>query len=86
MTEAVPRAALVTGAAQPVGATLARALAAAGWRVAAQDSEADAVAALAAEIGGAALVADLAEESAVAALVSRAAASVGSLGLLINAA
>jgi NAD(P)-dependent dehydrogenase (short-subunit alcohol dehydrogenase family) len=86
MTETVPRAALVTGAAQPVGATLARALAAAGWRIAAQDAEADAVAALAAEITGAALIADLAEDSAVAALVPRAAASVGPLGLVVNAA
>jgi NAD(P)-dependent dehydrogenase (short-subunit alcohol dehydrogenase family) len=86
----VPRAALVTGAAQRIGRAIALALAADGWAVALHHRRSrDAADALAAEIkrsGGraAALVADLAVEREVEELAAAAAAAVGPLGCLVN--
>jgi NAD(P)-dependent dehydrogenase (short-subunit alcohol dehydrogenase family) len=87
---AMPRVALVTGAAQRIGRAVALALAADGWAVAAHYHASRGLAeALVAEIVGAggravALAADLADENAVAALVPRAAAALGPLGCLVN--
>ncbi len=86
----MPRAALVTGAAQRIGRAIALALAADGWAVAvhyrASRAAADALVAEIARGGGqaVALAADLADESAVAGLVPRAAAALGPLGCLVN--
>ena len=86
----LPRAALVTGAAQRIGRAIARALVADGWAVAVHYRSSHApAAALVAEIartGGraVALEADLADEGAVAALVPRAVAALGPLGCLVN--
>jgi NAD(P)-dependent dehydrogenase (short-subunit alcohol dehydrogenase family) len=86
----MPRAALVTGAAQRIGRAVALALAADGWGVAvhyrASRAAADALVAEIARGGGqaVALAADLADESAVAGLVPRAVAALGPLGCLVN--
>ena len=86
----MPRAALVTGAAQRIGGAVARALAAEGWAVAVHyRSSRDAAERLAGEIvvGGGravALGADLAAEDEVQALVPRAVAALGPLGCLVN--
>ncbi len=87
---ALPRAALVTGAARRIGAALARDLAGAGWAVAVHyngsAAEAETLCAEIAAAGGraVALQADLRDETALAGLVSRAAAELGPLGLLVN--
>lgn len=87
---ALPRAALVTGAARRIGAALARDLAGAGWALAVHyNGSTEQAKALCAEITAAggravALQADLRDETAVAGLVSRAAAELGPLGLLVN--
>ena len=86
MTPAPPRTVLVTGAARRIGAAIARALAADGWRVVlhCHRSAADAEA-LATEIGAAGvLVADLADRPAVEGLIGRAAALAGPLQALVN--
>ena len=86
----MPRAALVTGAAQRIGRAIALALAADGWAVAVHYRASRAAAdGLVAEITGGggqavALATDLADESAVAGLVPRAAAALGPLGCLVN--
>jgi NAD(P)-dependent dehydrogenase (short-subunit alcohol dehydrogenase family) len=86
----MPRAALVTGAAQRIGRAIALALAADGWAIAvhyrASRAAADALVAEIARGGGqaVALAADLADESAVAGLVPRAVAALGPLGCLVN--
>jgi len=87
---AMPRVALVTGAAQRIGRAVALALAADGWAVAVHYHASRGPAeGLVAEIVGAggravALAADLADENAVTALVPRAAAALGPLGCLVN--
>ena len=87
---AMPRAALVTGAARRIGAALVRDLAASGWAVAVHYHGSEAAArALCAEIVAAggravALRADLRDEAALARLVEEAAAELGPLGLLVN--
>jgi NAD(P)-dependent dehydrogenase (short-subunit alcohol dehydrogenase family) len=87
---AMPRAALVTGAAQRIGRAIALALAADGWAVAvhyrASRSPAEALVAEIVRSGGKAVAfdADLADEAAVARLVPRAVAAVGPLGCLVN--
>ncbi len=88
--QAMPRAALVTGGAQRIGAALARDLAAQGWAVAVHYRSSDEAArALCAEIAAAggtavALQADLCDEGALAGLTEQAAAALGPLGLLVN--
>jgi NAD(P)-dependent dehydrogenase (short-subunit alcohol dehydrogenase family) len=87
---ALPRAVLVTGAAQRIGRAISLALAADGWAVAvhyrASRASAEALVGEIADAGGhaVALPADLADEAAVAALVPRAAAALGPLGCLVN--
>jgi len=87
---AIPRAALVTGAAHRIGRAIALDLAAQGFDVAIHyNTSLDAAAALAAEIesGGrrAALVAgDLSSEDDTAALIGRAADALGPVGCLVN--
>ena len=87
---AMPRAALVTGAAQRIGRAIALALGGEGWAVAIHYHRSAAAAeALAGEIAAAggramALGADLAQEAEVESLVPRAAAALGPLGALIN--
>lgn len=87
---AMPRAALVTGAAQRIGRAIALALAADGWAVAvhyrASRAPAEALVAEIARSGGraVALDAELADEAAVTRLVPRAVAALGPLGCLVN--
>ena len=77
---------LITGAARRIGAAIARALAADGWRLVlhCHDSRAEADT-LAHEIGAAGvLVADLRDRAAIEGLVGRAVASFGPLRALVN--
>lgn len=86
----IPKTALVTGAGQRIGRTIALDLARHGFAVAVHyrrsRAEADAVVAEIAGAGGraVALKADLADEADSAGLVPRAAAALGPLGCLIN--
>jgi len=89
-TPAIPATALVTGAGQRIGRALALSLADAGFAVAvhynASGKAAEAVAAAIRARGGkaVALAADLADEDAVVGLLPRAAAALGSVGVLVN--
>jgi NAD(P)-dependent dehydrogenase (short-subunit alcohol dehydrogenase family) len=86
----IPRAALVTGAANRIGRAITLALAADGWAVAVHHHRSNAAAvALVAEIarsGGraVALAADLADEAEATALVPAAIRALGPLGCLVN--
>ena len=90
LSDKMPRAALVTGAAQRIGRAIALALAADGWAVAVHYGRSRAKAeALVAEIaaqGGRAIAlgADLADEAEVERLVPHAVAALGPLGCLVN--
>jgi NAD(P)-dependent dehydrogenase (short-subunit alcohol dehydrogenase family) len=90
VADKMPRAALVTGAAQRIGRAIALALATDGWAVAVHYRRSHEKAeALASEItakGGraVALAADLADEAEVEQLVPRAVAALGPLGCLVN--
>ena len=79
-------AAVVTGAASGLGAATAKALAAAGARVALLDLNAEAAAATAREIGGLALACDVADAASAEAAVARAAAEQGPARILVNCA
>lgn len=79
-------AAVVTGAASGLGAATARALAAAGARVALLDLNDEAAAAVAGEIGGVALACDVADAGSAEAAVACAAAEHGVARILINCA
>jgi 3-oxoacyl-[acyl-carrier protein] reductase len=78
--------ALVTGATGGLGQAMARALAAQGARLAISGTRAEALAALAAELGPATLVlpANLADAEAVEGLVPAAVARLGQLDILVN--
>ncbi len=80
------QAALVTGASGGIGGAIARALHAQGAAVALSGTRADALAALAAELGerAHALPADLADPAAPDALVKQAEAVLGRLDILVN--
>ena len=78
------RVALVTGAARGIGAATARAFAAAGARVALLDREAEELAAVAAETGGAAFPADVTDAEAVRRAVDGVVARWGRLDVLVN--
>jgi len=90
VSAAIPRAALVTGAAKRIGRAVAEDLAARGFAVAVHfhrsaDDARQVVAAIEAGGGRAvALGADLARESEVAGLVARAAEAIGPIGVLVN--
>ena len=90
LSAALPRAALVTGAARRIGRAVALDLAEAGFAVAVHYSRsaaaAEEVAAAIVGRGGkaVALAADLAREDAVATLVGRAGQALGPLGVLVN--
>ena len=90
VSDAMPRAALVTGAATRIGRTIAEALAEDGWAVAVHHHESgDAAKNVVASIesaGGRAvsLRADLAQETEVETLVARATEALGPLGCLVN--
>lgn len=87
---AVPRAALVTGAARRLGREIALALARAGWDVAvhygrsADDALATAEAIRALGRRAVAVHADLADEAGVAAMFDEARGALGALGCLVN--
>lgn len=87
-TELNGKIALVTGAAQGIGAAVARALAERGARVAALDSNSAGLAGLADELGGRALAltADVRDSAAVEAAVERAERALGPIGILVNVA
>ena len=90
LSDAMPRAVLVTGAAARIGRIVAEALAHDGWAVAVHHRESgDAAKEVVADIEGAggravALGADLAEEAEVETLVARATEALGPLGCLVN--
>jgi NAD(P)-dependent dehydrogenase (short-subunit alcohol dehydrogenase family) len=79
-------AAVVTGAASGLGAATARALAAAGAKVALLDLNAEAASATAREIDGIALACDVADAENAEAAVARAAAKHGVARILVNCA
>ncbi len=77
--------ALVTGASGGIGGAVARALAAQGAKLALSGTRADALHALADELGGGAVLpCDLADGAAVDALVPAAVAALGGLDILVN--
>src|SRR3974390_2895978 len=80
------RAAIVTGGASGLGAATARALAAAGARVAVLDINEKAAADLAREIGGGAVACDVADAGSGEAAVAKAAQSHGPARVLVNCA
>lgn len=79
-------ACLVTGGASGLGAATARALAAAGGHVAILDLNAQAGAALAAELGGISLACDVADAEQAAAAIAQARAAHGPARVLVNCA
>ena len=81
--DTIPRAALVTGGTQPFGHAIAHALAEAGFAVAVQCHLEDDVET---PTWAVRLPADLADETATEALVGQAAAAIGPIGVLVNAA
>lgn len=82
------RTVLVTGGAKRLGAAIARACAAAGWRVLVHyGTSADEALTLATELGGATVGGDLADTAAIGALFARArAAAGGTIHALVNSA
>jgi 3-oxoacyl-[acyl-carrier protein] reductase len=85
MSELAGRVALVTGAAGPMGAAAARALAAAGCRVALVDLSGPKLEAAAAEIEGALpIAADLMADGAPDSIATQAAAALGPIDVLVN--
>jgi NAD(P)-dependent dehydrogenase (short-subunit alcohol dehydrogenase family) len=88
LTGAMPAVVLVTGGGKRLGATITRAIAAAGARVVIHYGEsADAAEALAAQLGGVTVQGDLADTAGAAALFARARdAAGGPIGGLVNSA
>jgi NAD(P)-dependent dehydrogenase (short-subunit alcohol dehydrogenase family) len=78
--------AIVTGGASGLGAATARALAAAGAKVAVFDTNEQAAAGVAGEIGGLAVACDVASPDGVEAAVQKAAAAHGAARILVNCA
>jgi NAD(P)-dependent dehydrogenase (short-subunit alcohol dehydrogenase family) len=79
-------AAIVTGGGSGLGAATAKALAAAGAKVAVLDLNADAVAGIAAEIGGLGLVCDVTSAESVQAALDAARAAHGAARVVVNCA
>jgi len=75
--------ALITGGGRGVGEGIARALAAAGARVAVSARSLDQVEAVAREVGGLAVVADVTDRAAVEAMVEQVEAELGPIDLLV---
>jgi NAD(P)-dependent dehydrogenase (short-subunit alcohol dehydrogenase family) len=84
--EMLNAAALVTGGASGLGAATARALAAAGARVAVLDRNAEAATAVAREIGGIACACDVTDESAVLAAIEQSKTAHGPLRIVVHCA
>ncbi len=82
MTE--QRVAIVTGAAQGIGAAIARELAADGHRVVVADLNLEGATAVAAEIGGIAKQLDISDEATVARVVGEVVAELGRIDILVN--
>lgn len=80
------RRVLVTGAASGMGEAVARLFAAEGARVALLDLDADGAGRVAAAVGGTAHVADVSDPAAVGAAVEAAAAAMGGIDGVVNAA
>jgi NAD(P)-dependent dehydrogenase (short-subunit alcohol dehydrogenase family) len=80
------RRVLITGGASGIGRATAAMLLAAGAEVAVLDRDADAAAKVAEETGAVAIVADVADETSVRRAVTEAAAKLGGLDGLVNAA
>ena len=78
------KVAVVTGAGSGIGAACARAFAARGARVVATDVNADAVRAVAREIGALAVPCDVAKESEIGALVAQAERGLGPIEVFFN--
>jgi len=78
------RGVIVTGAAQGIGAAIARRLAKGGWSVACADVEGDAVAAVAKEIGGIAVACHVGSETDVERLVAVARAHLGRIDAIVS--
>lgn len=78
------KSAHVTGAAKGIGAAIARALAAAGARVAVSDINAAGAAEVAAEIGGLSMELDVSDRAAVDVALAATAERLGALDILVN--
>jgi NAD(P)-dependent dehydrogenase (short-subunit alcohol dehydrogenase family) len=78
------RSVIVTGAAQGIGAAIARRLAREGWTVACADLEGDALTALAAEIEGIAVACDVGNESDVERLIAVTRARYGRVSAVVS--
>ena len=78
------RSVIVTGAAQGIGAAIARRLAREGWTVACADLEGDALTALAAEIEGIAVACDVGNESDVERLIAVPRARCGRVSAVVS--
>ena len=78
------RSVIVTGAAQGIGAAIARRLAREGWTVACADLEGDALTALAAEIEGIAVACDVGSESDVERLIAVTRARCGRVSAVVS--
>lgn len=84
--EAANHSALVTGGASGLGGATARALAAAGARVAILDLNAEGAEAMAKELDGIALPCDVTDPAAVAAALAKAEEAIGTPRILVNCA
>jgi NAD(P)-dependent dehydrogenase (short-subunit alcohol dehydrogenase family) len=81
-----PDVAVITGGGGGIGSACARRLAAAGWRVAVCDVDADLARAVAQETGGLALALDISDREAVEAAAARIEAELGPCGALVACA
>ncbi len=78
------RATIVTGAGHGIGAGIARRLAACGWHVVCADMDADAVGAVASEIGGVGVHCDVGSEAEVGRLVAVTRARYGRIDAIVS--
>src|SRR5688572_28717188 len=84
MSALTGKTALVTGGGRGIGAAIARALAAAGARVAVSGRTAAEIDAVAAELGGVALRADFADRASVDGMIEAARTALGRVDVLVN--